>query len=111
MPHATDGDLEEGSSSNTRWKGFSMETMDMLIPQRHSESAKRQGCCSGDLAELRQQLASPLDLSNAQRQRLVELTRRLARVRGVGGEYGRVDLSESVMSVLMDDHAEEMAVA
>jgi hypothetical protein len=53
-----------------------------------------QGCRPATLADLRQQLAMPLRLSEEHRQRLLELTQRVARVQAMGGRYGRVSLSE-----------------
>jgi len=67
----------------------------MLISQEvQSQSSRPHGSGSGSLAELRRQLAAPSDLSDGNRQRLLELVRRLARVRSLGDEYGRVELSE-----------------
>ena len=73
----------------------------MLIPQQaEGEPAMRHGSCGGSLAELRRGLAEPLALSDGQRQRLLELARRLAPVRALGDEYSRVDLSEHAKAAL-----------
>jgi hypothetical protein len=73
----------------------------MLIPQEaQSEAPRRQGSAQGRLAELRCQLATPSRLSDGNRQRLLELARRLARVRALGGEYDRVELSVSARTAL-----------
>ncbi len=57
---------------------------------------------SGDvsLAELRCALARPSELSEPCRQRLVELARRLHRIRGLENEHTRVELSEYVTSAM-----------
>ena len=73
----------------------------MLIPQQaESASGRRHGSPSGSLAELRRRLAEPSTLSDGQRQRLLELTTRLARVRALGDEYSRVDLSDYAKAAL-----------
>ncbi|MDY6913648.1 MAG: hypothetical protein SVT52_04235 [Planctomycetota bacterium] len=53
-----------------------------------------------DFAELRRQLASPSAISDVHRDRLLDLARRLARVRALGGECARVGLSESAEAAL-----------
>jgi len=71
----------------------------MLIQQdARSETAGRQGGRPITLAELRSQLASPSGLSDGHRQRLLELSRRLARVQALVGEHARVGFSEHVPS-------------
>jgi len=66
----------------------------MLISQEGcSESHERQGCRRASLAELRRRLAKPSSLDDGHRQRLVDFVQRLARVRSLGDEYGRVELS------------------
>ena len=80
----------------------------MLISQEvQSQASPAQGSAPGGLAELRRQLAEPSALSDGNRQRLLELARRLARVRGLGDEYVRVCFSDSAMDAL----AEPWAVA
>jgi len=72
----------------------------MLISQRQSEPATGQGCPVGNFAELRRHLAHPSSIGDTDRQRLMDLARRLARVRAMGDEYLRVDLSEYAASAL-----------
>ena len=52
------------------------------------------------LAELRRHLASPSTLADGHRQRLLELERRLGRVRALGSEYARLGLSQFVTSAM-----------
>ena len=67
----------------------------MLISQvAQGERPRKQGGTEAGLAELRRQLAEPSSLSDGNRQRLLELARRLARIQGLGGEYARVTLSK-----------------
>ena len=56
------------------------------------------------LAELRRILAEPSALSNRHRQRLLDLVKRVARVRALGDEYAGVTLSEWVTAA-MERHA------
>jgi hypothetical protein len=74
----------------------------MLISQSQSETIGRQGSRSPDFAELRRQVANPSEMDESSRQRLMDLARRLARVRAMGDEYHRVDLSDYAASVLMN---------
>lgn len=68
----------------------------MLIPQSGPCGVyERQGCRENALAGLRRDLANPSALSDGHRQRLLELSRRLARVQALGGEYSRVVLSDA----------------
>jgi hypothetical protein len=65
----------------------------MLTPRLATcELEAGQGCPSSNIAELH---AGPAGLfpGTINRQRLAELALRLARVRALGGEYGRVDFS------------------
>ena len=62
---------------------------------------ERQGCRDVSLADLRCAVASPSDLSESCRQRLVDLARRLHRIQGLEDEYTQVELSEYV-TVAMD---------
>ena len=73
----------------------------MLISrQAKSGSYRRQGMPRMNLAELRRQLADPSAISDGHKGRLLDLARRLARVRALGGEYARVGLSESAEAAL-----------
>ncbi|MFB3891904.1 MAG: hypothetical protein ACE15C_07760 [Phycisphaerae bacterium] len=73
----------------------------MLIPQLSQHQAcRRHGSRPASLGELRRQLARPLELADSSRQRLLELEGRLARVRRLGDEYARVDLSELVKAAM-----------
>lgn len=78
----------------------------MLISQCHSELRTGQGRPETDLAELRRRLASPSAMTDGHRQRLVDLAGRLARVRALGDEYLRVDLSDHATEVLLNEPAE-----
>ncbi len=78
----------------------------MLISQEvQSQAFGPQGSGRGGLAELRRQLAEPSALNDGNRQRLLELARRLARVRSLGDEYVRVDFSDSAMDALAEPWA------
>ncbi len=68
-------------------------------------TAPSQGRDGGGLAELRRELADPAGLTHGNRQRLLELTRRLARVQACGGEYVRVALSEHAATALAQSPA------
>ena len=52
------------------------------------------------LDELRSCLAEPSRLTNQHRQRLLELVRRLDRVRALGDEYAGITLSDSAVAAL-----------
>jgi hypothetical protein len=67
----------------------------MLISQNPDEFADEQGCSAADFAQLRRQLDDPASLDGRGRQRLMELARRLARVRAMGDKYLRVTFSEN----------------
>jgi hypothetical protein len=78
----------------------------MLITQEAQGKAPRpQGCVRTSLAELRSQLADPASLSDGNRQRLLDLVRRLARVQALGDEYVRVDLSDGALRAASQGHA------
>jgi hypothetical protein len=78
-----------------------MESQNMLISQEvRSQTSPAQGSVRGGLAELRRQLAEPSALSDGNRQRLLELARRLARVQSLGDEYVRVGFSDSATDAL-----------
>ena len=72
----------------------------MLIPRTVQEASRQRhgGRCS--IAELRRRMAVPGSLDEGHRQRLQELATRLARVRCLGDEFSRVDLSEHVHAAL-----------
>jgi hypothetical protein len=73
----------------------------MLISQQdRSEARRRQGSPRIDFAQLRRQLASPSEIPDGHRQRLLELAGRLARVRALGDEYCRVELSDAAAAVV-----------
>ena len=73
----------------------------MLISQEvQGQVSPAQGSAPGGLAELRRQLAEPSSLSDGNRQRLLELARRLTRVQALGDEYVRVGFSEGAMDAL-----------
>ena len=75
----------------------------MLIFQRvPGGPAGPDGHGRAGLAELRRQLADPSTLSDGNRQRLLELARRLARVQALGGEYVRVGLSDEATAALTE---------
>ncbi|NLW86524.1 MAG: hypothetical protein GXY38_06590 [Planctomycetes bacterium] len=78
----------------------------MLISQqtRH-KPARGQGCPPGGLAELRSQLAKPSAVSDGSRQRLLNLSRRLAAVQALGDDFARVDFSPFAAEAL-GRHAE-----
>lgn len=66
----------------------------MLVPQEaRGRTLRRQGSLGANLGELRRQLGSPSTVDDGNRQRLLDLKRRLARVRALGDEYARVDFS------------------
>ncbi len=77
----------------------------MLISRSYSESESEQGSLRTDFAELRSLMAHPADMGDEQRQRLMILARRLARVRALGDEYSRVDLSEHATEALLNETA------
>jgi len=78
----------------------------MLIPQTApSEPHRGQGCPPVSFAELRRQLARPNAMSVGHRQRLLDFVHRLARVRALGDEYARVDLSEHAAAAMMQNAA------
>lgn len=77
----------------------------MLISQSLSDPTVGHGSPRTDLAELRRRLAAPSMMDDGDRQRLVDLVRRLARVRALGGEYLRVDISEYAVEELLNSNA------
>ena len=72
----------------------------MLIPRNALCENDRQGCQSVTLAELRSALADPSRLTEPQRQRLIELERKLDRVRALGDGYAGIGLSEQAMEAI-----------
>ncbi len=78
-----------------------MESQNMLISQQaQSQTPVSKGIDRSKLAELRDHLADPSALSDGNRQRLLELARRLTRVQALGDEYVRVGFSASAMDAL-----------
>jgi len=79
----------------------------MLIPREsHCDRSGRQGSPRVSLAELRHRLARPSSLNDTDRQRLLESALRLARVRSLGDEYGRVGFSKYALAALKTSPAE-----
>ena len=73
----------------------------MLIPQTaQSRPRRRHGRSRTDLAELRRSLADHSAISEAHRQRLQNMARRVARVQALGGEYTGIRLSDYVLAAL-----------
>ena len=72
----------------------------LIIQEAHGEAPRTQGSLRSSLAELRSQLADPTSLSDGNRQRLLDLLRRLARVQALGDAYVRVGLSDSALEAL-----------
>ena len=82
----------------------------MLIPQQaQHETGRRQGSLATGLVELRRRLTRPSNrgskrdklcletsFTDGDRQRLLDLERRLVAVQALGDEYARVELSEYV---------------
>jgi len=75
----------------------------MLTSQSQREPDSGHGRLRMELAELRRQLAASSFINDAARQRLLELTQRLARVRALGGEYTRLGLSEAAASAMLSE--------
>ena len=73
----------------------------MLITQEaQGKPSVTHGSVRTALAELRSQLANPASLSDGNRQRLLVLAGRLARVQALGDEYVRVGLSDDAAEAL-----------
>ncbi len=73
----------------------------MLIPQMaQCDVQRRQGCRVSNIAELRRQLANPARLNDSNRQCLLDLVNRLARVQALGDEYARVGASHLVQEAV-----------
>jgi hypothetical protein len=73
----------------------------MLIPQQaQRERPRSQGSDRGRDAELRRRLANPSELTDGDRQRLLELASRLARVQALGNEYVRVAISPEASAAI-----------
>ena len=73
----------------------------MLISQQvQLDKGRRQGGRAASLAELRTMLSRPSSLSDGHRQRLLDLTQRLAAVQVLGDEYARVEVSQYVRRVM-----------
>ena len=71
--------------------------------QTQSGPGARHGSLRTVLAELQRRNAAPSRITDGLRQRLLVLTRRLARVQSLGGKYTRVSLSGHVQWILDDD--------
>ena len=77
----------------------------MLISrQTHRRGQDGHGCPEGSFAELRSQLARPSAIPDRSRQRLLDLSRRLAAVQALGGDFARVEFSKFA-SVAVRQHA------
>ena len=73
----------------------------MLVSQYvPSGLSRRHGGRRPSLAELRRRLAVPSNFEDGHQQRLEELVQRLDRVRAIGNEYARLELSEFVTSAM-----------
>ena len=72
----------------------------LVSPEPENGLLRRQGRRKATLAELRHRLANPSSLEDGHRQRLRELTDRLARVQAMGDQYARVAPSEFVRSAM-----------
>jgi hypothetical protein len=73
----------------------------MLISQQaQRETGRWQGSPRISFAQLRRQLANPSSISDGHRQRLLDLAKRLARVKALGDEYSRVELSDAAATAV-----------
>ena len=73
----------------------------MLIPQQaQRETGRWQGSPRISFAQLRRQLANPSSIPDGHRQRLQDLAKRLARVKALGDEYTRVELSDAAAAAV-----------
>ena len=73
----------------------------MLIPQEApSGRTRQQGRGPVSLAELRKSLARPSAMSDAHRQRLLELGKRLSRLQALGDEYAGVSMSPGAQAAM-----------
>lgn len=72
----------------------------LILQDAKSDASRRHGSRRVDLSQLREQLACPSALGADHRQRLLELEQRLLRLQALGGEYARVEFSDSASSVL-----------
>jgi len=73
----------------------------MLVSQRRqSGSRHRHGSLRAVLAELQRQSVAPSRIEDGLRQRLLVLSRRLARVQSLGDECARVSFSGHVQRIL-----------
>ena len=73
--------------------------------QGPSERHGRQGSRPASFAELRLDLARPSRCGDGNRQRLLDLAQRVARIQALGGEYSRVSLSEHALAATSRDAA------
>ena len=72
----------------------------MLITQKAKSGRPRHGSLGVSLSQLREQLACPENLTDDSRQRLLELDRRLKRLKTLGNGHFRVSFSEPAASAL-----------
>ena len=73
----------------------------MLIPQQaECENGRWQGSRRISFAQVRRQLANPSQIPDGHRQRLLDLAKRLARVKALGDEYTRVELSDAALAAV-----------
>lgn len=72
----------------------------MPVPQQVGKPRRGQGRSRVSIAELRRQLSSPQTASSGQRQRLLELANRLARIALLGNGMNRIDLSSYAKAML-----------
>ena len=78
----------------------------MLVPRlTQRERRKRHGSGCASLAELRRQLARPSRIQKRHRQRLLDLSHRLAHVQELGGEFARVEFSDKAVAALAGEAA------
>ena len=73
----------------------------MLVPQQaQRETGRWQGSPRISFAQLRRQLANPSDIPDRHRQRLLDLAKRLARVKALGDEYSGLEMSDAAAAVV-----------
>jgi hypothetical protein len=76
----------------------------MLIPRNALSETDRHGRQNVSLTELRSALGDPSRLTDDQRQRLMELQRKLDRVRALGDGYAGIELSEDARNAIQTTH-------
>lgn len=87
---------DESDTEKPGEKGFFMFTSQQDL----GDVRRPQGCGSAGIAELRRGLATPSRMTDGDRQRLLDLARRVARVQSLGGGYSRVSLSEHAQAAI-----------